>query len=142
MMRTAASQVGLSVLAISIDQSRDIPVRMQEFKGKTDFIYVGTSGPIQPALPTVTSEALKMKIPVFNVEEQAVLDGLALASFGVDYKAVGRNAGKLVARLLNGADIKNLAPIYPKLEDHKCFINKKLAERFGITIPKNAMVVE
>jgi putative ABC transport system substrate-binding protein len=141
MMRSAASSTGMSVLAVPIDHVRDIPVHMQEFKGKADFIYVGASG-LQSALPAISSAALKMNIPVFNMEEQAVRDGLALASFGVNYESVGRNAGKLVAKLLNGSDIKNLAPIYPKIEDHRCFINKKLAKKFEITVPKNATIVE
>ncbi|MDR1361913.1 MAG: ABC transporter substrate-binding protein [Holosporaceae bacterium] len=142
MMRASTEKVGLSLVAVSVDQSRDIPMRMQEFRGKVDFIYVGTSGPIQPALPVITSEAQKMGIPVFNAEEQAVIDGLALASFGVNYESVGRNAGKLVAKLLRGAAVKDLAPAFPTSEDHRCFVHKKLAEKFGVRIPENAVVVQ
>ena len=141
MMREEAAAFGMTVIAVPVEQMRDVPIRMQQLKGKVDFIYVGASG-LQSALPTISGEAQKMNIPIFNIEEQSVRDGLALASFGVSYEAVGRNAGKLVIQLLKGADIKTLTPIYPKLEDHKCFINKKLAEKFGITIPKNVIVVE
>ncbi|MDR1266783.1 MAG: ABC transporter substrate-binding protein [Holosporales bacterium] len=142
MMREAAKKAGLSVVALPIDQSRDIPMRMQEFRGKVDCLYVGTSGPTQPALPVIASEAQKMGIPVFNAEEQAVRDGLALASFGVDYASVGRNAGKLVAKLLQGASVKELPPIFPRTEEHRCCVNKRLAEQFGLQIPQNAIVVE
>jgi putative ABC transport system substrate-binding protein len=142
MMRLAAFSAGMSILAIPIDQARDIPMRMQEFKDKADLIYVGTSGPIQPALPTIAQEAQKINIPIFNAEEQAVRDGLALASFGVSYESVGRNAGKLVGALLNGININTLKPLYPTLQDHHCFINKKQAEKLRIKIPKNAIVVE
>jgi putative ABC transport system substrate-binding protein len=142
MMKEEVVKAGISLVAIPIDQARDIPIRMQNFFGKVDFIYVGTSGPIQPALPTIVSEAQKMNIPVFNAHEQAVYDGLALASFGVNYECVGRNAGKLAVKILNGAPIKDLPPLYLKIEDHKCFVNKKLAKKFGIEIPKNATVVE
>ncbi|GHT97157.1 ABC transporter substrate-binding protein [Alphaproteobacteria bacterium] len=141
MMRSAAASVGMSVIAIPVDQVRDIPIRMQELKGTADLIYVGASG-LQSALPIIASESQKMNIPMFNMEEQAVRDGLALASFGVNYESVGKNAGKLVAELLNGADIKNVAPVYPSLHDHQCFVNKKLAEKFGIKIPKNVTIVE
>ena len=60
----------------------------------------------------------------------------------INYESVGRNAGKLVVQLLNGANIKTLTPIFPKTYDHKCVINKKMAEKFGIVIPENATVVE
>jgi putative ABC transport system substrate-binding protein len=141
MMRKEADLLGMSVIAIPVDQIRDIPVRLQELRGKADLIYVGASG-LQSALPVISGEAGKMGIPVFNMEEQSVRDGLAVASFGVNYEAVGKNAGKLIAALLKGTSVKDLSPVYPKIDDHMCFINKKLAEKFGIKIPKNAMVVE
>jgi putative ABC transport system substrate-binding protein len=128
-------------MAVPVDQSRDIPMRMQDFKGKIDFIYVGTSGPIQPALPIIASEAQKISIPVFNAEDQAVRDGLALASFGVNYESVGKNAGKLTAKVLKGENISDIAPVFPDHKDHKCFVNKKLAEKFGIKIPSGATAI-
>ncbi|MDR3155695.1 MAG: ABC transporter substrate-binding protein [Holosporaceae bacterium] len=140
-MHREAGEVGMSIIAIPVDQMRDIPVRMQEFRGKADIIYVGASG-LQSALAVISGEAGKMNIPVFNMEEQSVRDGLAMASFGVNYESVGRNAGKLVVKLLNGSAVKDLAPLFPKIEDHKCFINKKLAKKFAVKIPKNATVVE
>jgi putative ABC transport system substrate-binding protein len=140
MLQEAAGRFGLSVMAIPVDQVRDITVRMQEFKGKVDFIYVGASG-LHAAMPNIAQEAQKMNIPVFDAEDQSVRDGLALASFGVNYESVGRNAGKLVAKLLKGADIKDLAPIFPKIQDHKCHVNRKLAKKLGIWIQESATVV-
>jgi putative tryptophan/tyrosine transport system substrate-binding protein len=135
MMTQSASALEMTVLAIPIDHPRDIPVKILNFKSKVDFIYVGTSGPIQPALPVIAAEAQKMNIPVFNVEAQAVQDGLALASFGVEYKAVGRNAAKLAAAFLNGEKIENLTPIYPTIFDHHGLINKKIATDLSLNIP-------
>ncbi|GHT97162.1 ABC transporter substrate-binding protein [Alphaproteobacteria bacterium] len=141
MMRAATASMGMSVMAIPVDHIRDIPTHMQEFKGKVDFIYVAASG-LHAAMPTIASEAQKMNIPVFDTEDQSVRNGLALASFGVNYESVGRNAGKLVAKLLKGADIKTVAPIYPTLQDHRCFVNKKLAEKFGVKINQKVTFVE
>lgn len=142
MMKASASALDMSVIAIPVEQARDVQIRMQEFKNKVDFIYVGTSGPIQPTLPVISAEARKMHIPVFNVQAQAVKDGLALASFGVDYVAVGRNAGKLALAVLSGQKISDLTPLYPTHEDHYGVINKKLATELGITIPSNIEIVE
>ncbi|MDR1475137.1 MAG: ABC transporter substrate-binding protein [Holosporales bacterium] len=141
MMKKAAPVFDLSIVVIPVDQVRDIPICIQKFKGKVDFIYVGASG-LHAAMPTIASEAGKMNIPVFDSEDQSVRNGLALASFGVNYESVGRNAGKLVAKLLKGTSVKDLAPIYPQIEDHKCFINRKLARRYKIIIPENATIVE
>ncbi|MDR1597365.1 MAG: ABC transporter substrate-binding protein [Holosporales bacterium] len=134
-MNAAAERVGLQVVAVSITQAKDIPARMREFEGHADFIYVGTSGPIQPVLPTIVAESYRMNIPVFNAGDQAVREGLALASFGVNYEAVGRNAGKLVVQLLNGVRAKDLRPIYPAPGDHQCFVNDEVAKRFKLRVP-------
>ena len=141
-MRAAALNFHMNVVAIPVIQSRDVSTDVRAFSGKVDLIYVGSSGPIQPALPAIVVEAEKMHIPVFNVEEQAVRDGLVLASFGVNYKKVGENTGKLVAALLKGKNIKELPPIYPKSTDQHAVINKKQAEKFGISIPKDVEVVQ
>ncbi len=142
MMRLAASSAGMSVVAIPVEQIIDIPARMQAFNGKVDLIYIGLSNLIQPALPAVAREAKKMQIPLFNSHEQAVRDGLALASFGVSYQSVGKNAGKLVAALLHGADINTLAPLYPTLQDHHGVINRKQAAASGINVPENLTNVD
>ncbi|MDR1597554.1 MAG: ABC transporter substrate-binding protein [Holosporales bacterium] len=137
MMHAAAEKAGLRVIAVPVDQSRDIPVRMQKFNGNVDFIYVGTSGPIQPALPVIAAEAHKMRIPVFNAGDQAVHEGLALASFGVNYDAVGKNAGRLVEQLLKGASIKDLPPTYPAPEDHQCVVNENVAKALNVAVPSD-----
>ena len=137
MMRQAAASVGLSVIAIPIGEARDVAMRVREFKNKVDFIYVGGSGPIQPTLPVIAMEAERMHIPVFNVEEQAVRDGLALASFGVNYESVGKQAGHLTAACLKGKVVSQLAPIYPTALDHHPLINRKKAAQLNIIVPKN-----
>lgn len=142
MMKASAAKLDMSVIAIPVEQARDVQIRMQEFKNKVDLIYVGTSGPIQPTLPVISAEARKMHIPLFNVEEQAVKDSLALASFGIDYKAVGKNAAKLTADVLRGQKISELTPLYPTSEDHHGVVNQKLAAEFGIAIPANTEIVE
>ncbi len=142
MMKASAAEFDMSVIAIPVEQARDVQIRMQEFKNKVDLIYVGTSGPIQPTLPVISAEARKMHIPVFNAEERAVRDGLALASFGVVYTSVGGNAAKLTADVMRGRKISELTPLYPTLDDHRGLVNKKLALELGITIPSNITIVE
>ena len=134
MMQKAADQYSMQLVAIGVDQARDVPSRMQIFKDKVDFIYVGTSGPIQPTLPVIAAEADKMSIPVFNADEQAVKDGMVLASYGVDYRQVGVNAARLVADILHKIPVEKIAPVYPGSIDHHGFINKKKAKELGLEI--------
>lgn len=145
MLKEAAEKIGMSVVALPINQARDVPMQMKFFKGAVDFIYVGASGPIQPTLPAIAAEADKMGIPIFNVNEDAVKKNQVLASYGVDYKQVGINTGKLVAAILKGENIANLKPIYPSSKDHYGFISRRKAKDLHIEIPsdlKNTQIGE
>ncbi len=135
MMQEAAQAAGMKVLAVPVDQARDVPVRMQQLKNKIDVLYVGSSGPIQPALPIIAGIADELGIPVINVDEAAVRDGLVLASFGVDFNRVGANAGKLAAQILEGTSVVALPPLYPTLHDHRGLINRRRAAMLGLTVP-------
>ncbi len=140
MLKTAANLKNMQVVTVSIDQPRDVHVRMQSFKDKVDFIYVGTSGPIQPTLPVIVAQADKMNIPIFNADSDAVKHNQVLASFGVNYEQVGINAGKLVTQILKNGDI--LPPIYPSRNDHYGFVSKKRAKISNAIIPSNVTIVE
>lgn len=140
MLQAASTLKNMKMVAIAIDQPRDVQMRMQKFKDEVDFIYVGTSGPIQPTLPVIIAEANKMNIPVFNADLDAVKKNQLLASYGVNYYQVGVNAGKLVSSILK--DGKMLAPIYPKEVDHYSFVSKKIATKLNATIPSDSNIVE
>jgi putative ABC transport system substrate-binding protein len=140
MMEKATGKNGMKVVMVPVDQTRDIPIRMQKLKGKADFIYVGASG-LHAAMPAIALEARKMSLPVFDSEDQSVRNGLALASFGVNYEAVGKNTGAIVAKILGGAKVSDLPPVYPTDQDHRCFISRKLAKEFGVEIPDGVEVV-
>ena len=140
-MTAAAQSKHMTLVAYPVDQARDVPLRMQQFKHQVDFIYVGASGPIQPTLPVISKIANDHHIPLFNVEPQAVKDGLVMASFGVDYFAVGQKTGQMLANYLKGQPLSNQLPSYPTAKDHHAVINVKIAESFGAYIPANSELV-
>lgn len=145
MLEHSALKTNMKVVAIPIDKASDIPLRMYGFKDKVDFIYIGASGPIQPALPTIAIHATKMNIPVFNVDSDAVKNHQVLGSFGVDYVQVGINTAKIAGAILNGKEPKDLAPIHPTIQDHQGFLSKIRAKDFDITISAgnpNLIIVE
>ncbi len=137
MMEDATSKVGLKLMAIPIEQSLDIPLRMRGFKDKVDVIYVGLSGPIQPALPVIISNANDMKIPIINADPEAVYAHHVLGSFGVNHYQIGVNTGKLVEKILAKQLPQDIAPTQPLRQDHRGFISKPQMEKFKISIPED-----
>lgn len=141
-LQAAAEKWNMEVVAIGVDQVRDVALRMPLFRDRVDFIYVGTSGPIQPSLPTIAAEADKMHIPIINANDQAVKDGWVLASFGVDYEAIGKKVGHLVAAIIRGASVSTLTPIYPFLEEHRATLNQKRLLELGFKAPEGSHIVD
>ena len=142
MMRNAAKEENMEVFAIGVDESRDIPMRVVAFKDKADFIYVGSSGVIAPALPSIAAAADQMNIPILSVDPNDAQSGDAFASYGIDHYNVGLNGAKIVAQILRGESTSNIAPIYPTGSDHKAMINKKKAENLGIDVSKLSSEIE
>lgn len=136
MLNKSAASLGIEVVAIPIEHTRDVVTRMKLFKGKVDFIYTGSSGAIQASLPAIVSIAESMKLPLFNFNSEEVIEHNALASFGVSHKQVGANAARIIHRIFQGEKPSNIAIIHPSITDHAGFISKKRAERIGIDIPK------
>lgn len=136
-LKKAAKRRSMSVMAVPVDQARDVPVRVLLLKDKVDFIYVNTSGAIQPSLPVIASETEKMKIPVINSDSDAVKGHLVLASFGVKYFHVGLNAAKAISQILKGSKASDVATIFPAPQDHSGFVSLKVAKKLGINVPSN-----
>lgn len=136
-LREATRTAGFSLSVIPVTTARDVPSALEAFRNTVDVIYVSTSGPIQPALPAISAAGEQMGIPVINAHEQGVREGLALASFGVNYETIGVQTGTLVTEILAHTPVSQLTPTRPGVSEHRCFINAAYAERYGIQIPES-----
>lgn len=135
--KEAGAKAGFEVVTVGVDNVNDIQQRVASLAGKADVIYVPASNLLQPAVPAVAAAAKQAGIPIVNSDDSAVRNGTVPASFAVNYKQVGVNAGKIAAEILKGKDPKTIAPVNPAYEDHAPTISKKAAEGFGMTIPED-----
>lgn len=135
MLEKKASIYGIEIVAVPVEHSRDVTTRIRSFKNKVDFIYAGSSGVVQSAMPAISAAADDMKIALFNFNSSEVIRHQALASYGVSHSKVGANTAKIIIRLLNGENPKDIGVIYPSVEDHNAYVSKKKADLLGINIP-------
>ena len=133
-LTSEAKKAGITLVAISVDHPSDIPIVMQKFEDNIDVIFVGASGPIQPSIPIIAQIADSFNIPVINMDDAAVKEGLVLASFGVNYEQVGKNTAVLVRRYLEGHQLDENHIIYPSIIDHKMTLSLKQAERYNVDV--------
>ncbi|NIZ01178.1 ABC transporter substrate-binding protein [Thalassospira lucentensis] len=130
-----APAAGFSVVPVGIDNVNDILQRITSVAGKADVIYTPASNLIQPAIAAVSAAARQIGVPIVNSDSSAVADGTVPASFSVDYKQVGLNAGKIAAEILNGKSPADIPPSAPTYETHAPLISKSASAAFGVEIP-------
>lgn len=134
-IKQIAPSAGFQVVPVGVDNVNEIQQRIASLAGKADVIYTPASNLLQPAIAAVSAAARQAGIPIVNSDDGAVRTGVVPASFAVNYKLVGENAGKIAAKILKGADPKSIAPYKPAYEDHSPLISRKVAKDFGIKIP-------
>ena len=92
-------------------------------------------------LPTVVTfylagrmdKANEKKIPVFGSEIEQVKIG-CLAAEGIDYIALGKQTGKMAAKVLKG-EAKASEQNFETITEPGFYVNNKVAENLGITVP-------
>ena len=98
-----------------------------------DCINNFTDNNVVDNLSTVLQAANGAKIPVFGSEEEQVKNG-CLASQSIDYVALGKETGKMAAKILKGEAKASDTPVY-MVKDCTPVYSKTVMEKLGLTLP-------
>ncbi|MBP1932878.1 ABC transporter substrate-binding protein [Ammoniphilus resinae] len=131
--KQAAPELGLELEERAITNSSEVKQAAESFSG-IDAIYVPTDNAVVSALDTVLMVAEKQKIPVIAAEGDSVKNG-ALITYGIDYYELGKQTGQMAVKILKGEANPADMPIETQ-KDLQLIVNKKAAERFGVTLPQ------
>ena len=134
LVKEKAASLGLEVVEAPAPKSSDVQAAAQSLVGKVDVIYVPTDNTIVSALEAVIGVGIDNKLPVFAGDTDSVKRG-AIAAVGFDYYDVGRQTGKIVARILKGEKPGDIA--VQGIEITQLFVNPGAAQKMGITIPES-----
>jgi putative ABC transport system substrate-binding protein len=134
LLKEKAGPMGMEIVEAPAPKSSDVQAAAQSLVGKVDVIYVPTDNTIVSALEAVIGVGIDNKLPVFAGDTDSVKRG-AIAAVGFDYYDVGRQTGKIVARILNGEKPGDIA--VQGVEITQLFVNPGAAEKMGITIPES-----
>jgi putative ABC transport system substrate-binding protein len=134
--KAAADERGIIVHDATADKSSDIITATTGLVGHVDAIYVPNDNTAVSTIEAIVSIGKNNKIPVFAGDIGSVERG-AIAAQAYDRIALGREAGQLVVKILQGQKAGDL-----KIgRDHPLIlmINPKSAQAMGVTIPKDLM---
>jgi len=133
--KEVAGKLGLTIIEAAITNPTEVKQAAESMVGKVDSFYVPTDNMVVSSISAVVSVAEAQKIPVVAGEENSVKSG-AITTFGIDYSLLGAQTGDMAANILKGESKVGDMPVESQKE-MKLVINKKAAEKMGITLPKD-----
>lgn len=134
--KNEAPNYGFTIEAIGIGSEAEVAQATDVLVSKVDCISNMTDNTVVSALAVVLDKANAKNVPVFGSEEEQVKNG-CLASAGLDYFELGRQAGVMAARVLKGESIDTIP--YETSKEAKVTVNEAVANALGITFPDSVL---
>ncbi|MCL1962204.1 MAG: ABC transporter substrate-binding protein, partial [Desulfovibrionaceae bacterium] len=122
---------GMTLVEAAAPRSVDVSSAARSLVGKVDLIYTNTDNAVVSAYESLTKVGNDSKIPLIASDTDSVKRG-AIAALGVNYFEMGKQTGRMVARILNGEKPGVIAPeTSDKLE---LYVNPGAAEKQGVKL--------
>lgn len=133
-----ADALGISYLDATVSSSNEIQQVVQSLVGKVDAVYSPTDNMIAAGIPTVAGVLNPAKIP-FIVGEEGMVQAGGLATYGINYYALGKQTGKMAAEILRDGKKPATMPIQ-YLQGGDFALNEASAKEIGIIIPEELLL--
>lgn len=134
--KSLAPKYGFEIVTKGIMKQAEVTQAADILLKEVDCLSNLTDNTVVAVLSVILDKANAKGIPVFGSEEEQVKNG-CIASAGLDYVALGVQAGNMAARVLNGEDISKIP--FETIKESKITVNKDAAEKLGITIPEDIL---
>jgi len=128
-----ATGYGFEIVKSGISVAADIPLAIDGLLSKVDCISNLTDNTVVGSLPIILEAANAKNIPVFGSEIEQVKIGCAAAE-GLEYYELGKQTGKMAARVLKGEATASEIP-YEIIEESFLYVNSDVMEEIGLTLP-------
>ena len=130
-LRTLLPKHGMSLVDAAAPRSVDVGSAARSLIGKADVFYTSTDNNVVSAYEALVKVGQDAKIPLVASDTDSVKRG-AIAAFGINYRDLGEQTGRMVARILKGEKPGDIKPeISTKME---LFVNPGAAEKQGVKL--------
>lgn len=133
-LKSAAEKEGLSIKEIGVTNVNEINQNLASALGQIDVLYTPTDNTVASAYSLVGQLCLNANKPIIGAEEAVVMKG-GLATIGIDYYKLGKEAGYKAAEVLDGKKPSDVE--ITTLSEMAFTINEDVAKKLNITIPED-----
>jgi putative ABC transport system substrate-binding protein len=130
-LREYLPKQGLSLVEAAAPRTVDVSSAARSLIGKVDVIYTSTDNNVVSAYEALVKVGNDARIPLIAADTDSVKRG-AIAALGIDYRNLGVQTGKMVARILKGEQPGTIvSETSSRLELH---VNPGAAQKQGVTL--------
>ncbi|KVN08776.1 MULTISPECIES: ABC transporter substrate-binding protein [unclassified Burkholderia] len=130
-MKEILAKQGMTLKEAAAPRTVDIAPAAKSLIGKVDVIYTNTDNNVVSAYESLVKVANEAKIPLVAGDTDSVKRG-GVAALGINYGDLGRQTGKVVARILKGEKPGAIAS--ETSSNLELFVNTDAAAKQGVTL--------
>lgn len=130
---------GFTLETVGVTNASEIPMAADNLLGKVDCVNNITDNTVVSSLSVILDKANSKGIPVFGSEVEQVKNG-CVAAESIDYYELGKQTGKMAARVLAGEDI-NAIPM-EAIKESAIVINSEALANLGLALPAEMNVTD
>ncbi len=135
-LKEYADKNGYEVIESTVTNTSEVQQAAQYLADKADIVYSPIDNTIASAMAVASETFNNAKVPFYVSADSMVQDG-GLATYGIDYTVLGKETAKMVAQILEGADVSTMSVV--KMSDMNIYVNQNTADAIGVTIPDSIM---
>jgi putative ABC transport system substrate-binding protein len=129
---------GFTIEEVGITAVAEVPGAVDQLLAKNvDTFYVITDNMVVDQLAAVLEKTDEANVPVFGSEVEQVRKG-AVATEGIEYTALGYEAGKMAAQIFRGEKTAGEIPFF-QFTSFFSYLNKAAAEGIGLEFPQSML---
>lgn len=126
----ALEKAGVEVETKTATTTNDVQSVTEALAANVDAIYIPTDNTFASAASLIGDVVKKTKTPVVTGSVEQTDNG-GLATYGIDYKSLGKQTGEMAAKILDGKATPADMPV-ESAKDLQLVVNKDMAEALGI----------
>lgn len=129
---------GIEVERATVSESNQISQVTESLIGKVDAVYIPTDNMLAEGMSQVAAITNENNLPTI-VGESNMCENGGMATYSIDYYELGKMAGTMAVDILNGKKPAEMPVQYQEADKLQLYINTKVADQLGITIPEDLM---
>lgn len=134
--RSAARELGIDLVATKIKTKSESINAISKMKGNVDALWMipDTTAITRESAEYMLLYSLQNGIPLIGISEKYVKNG-ALMAFSFDSEDMGRQAGEIAQKILDGKKVMKVTPYKPR--KLRLTLNSRIAKKLGLELPEN-----